>query len=197
MSVETEVKIHVPDRASIEAKLESIGAQLVSGRVFERNIRYDTAGGDLSERDVVLRLRQDERVRVTYKEAADPHDTLMRRTELETTVGDFDTFNAILNKLGYVTAMEYEKYRSTYHWGEVEIVLDEMPYGVFMEIEGEEAAIEAALEALHLRWEKRWLTSYVALFSQMKAALGLTFRDLTFANFEGVQIPARFWEESA
>lgn len=46
----------------------------------------------------------------------------------------------------------YEKYRETYHWGDVEVVLDETPFGDFVELEGEnETALKAVAAAFGAR----------------------------------------------
>jgi adenylate cyclase class 2 len=43
----------------------------------------------------------------------------------------------IIEKLGYELAVVYEKHRKAWHLGKVEVVLDELPFGYYMEIEGE------------------------------------------------------------
>jgi len=186
---ETEVKLYVGDLAALAARLEAAGAVLEHPRTYEHNIRYDTPGGDLSRRYVVLRLRRDTRVRLTYKGPASISEGIMSRFEAEVTVDDFETMDGILRALGYVPFMIYEKYRTTYRLGEVEVVLDEMPFGNFCEIEGPRAAIEAALDALGLAEYPRIGTSYLGVFARLKEKLELPFRDLTFANFEGIVIP--------
>ena len=50
----------------------------------------------------------------------------------------------IIEKLGYKLAIVYEKHRKAWHLGNVEVVLDELPFGYYMEIEG---AMEDILEA--------------------------------------------------
>ena len=186
---ETEVKLYVGDLAALAARLEAAGAVLEHPRTYEHNIRYDTPGGDLSRRYVVLRLRRDTRVRLTYKGPASISEGIMSRFEAEVTVDNFETMDGILRALGYVPFMIYEKYRTTYRLGEVEVVLDEMPFGNFCEIEGPRAAIEAALDALGLAEYPRIGTSYLGVFARLKEKLELPFRDLTFANFEGIVIP--------
>lgn len=187
---EIEVKLYVGNLTALAAHLEAAGAVLEHPRTYEHNIRYDTPGGDLSRQYVVLRLRRDTRVRLTYKGPARISEGIMSRFEAEVTVDDFETMDGILRALGYVPFVIYEKYRTTYRLGEVEIVLDEMPFGHFCEIEGPQAAIEAALDALGLTEYPRIGTSYLGVFVRLKELLNLPFRDLTFANFEGVEVPA-------
>lgn len=182
--VETEVKIRVNDLAEIEQRIAGAGGMLAKPRVYERNVRYDDAAHTLTGAGKVLRLRQDERIRLTYKEPMEG----MSRTELEVTVSDFDTADLLLRRLGYSPVWLYEKYRTTYTLAGCEIVLDELPFGAFIEIEGEPGAIEQAIAALGLAAAPRIVASYSELFARLKERLGLDFRDLTFENFKGVAL---------
>ena len=65
---ETEIKLYVPDLKQVEQRLEKAGATLKAARVFERNVRYDDAEHTLTPQGKVIRLRQDTRVRLTYKD---------------------------------------------------------------------------------------------------------------------------------
>lgn len=190
---ETEVKIAVPDLDAIRARLEAAGAALSGARVYERNVRYEDAAETLTPRDIVLRLRQDRAVRLTYKAPPDAAVALApnvrTRFEAEVTVSDFEVMDTILRRLGFHPHVVYEKYRTTYRLDEAEIVLDEMPFGNFIEVEGQAPAIERTLSALGLGAAPRILVSYMVLFERVKAALGLEAHDLTFANFAGVAVP--------
>ena len=192
---ETEVKLYVADLEGLAVRLAAAGAALHSPRTYEHNVRYDTPGGDLSRQGVVLRLRQDARVRLTYKGPAGVSDGVMSRYEAEVTVDDFATTDGILRALGYVPFVVYEKYRTTYQWGEAEVVLDEMPFGSFCEIEGPLPAIRATLAAFDLEDCPRIPTSYLGVFLALKGRLGLTFNDLTFANFAGITVPPELFSE--
>ncbi len=188
--IESEAKIKVKDLGEIERKLKAAGATRKAERVYERNVRYEDAAESLTPAERVLRLRQDTRVRLTYKE---PHASSGQnewiRTELEVTVSDFETTDLLLKKLGFHPAWVYEKYRTTYELEGCEIVLDEMPFGPFIEAEGEQEAIERALRAIGLDKTPRITASYSDLFFRVKERLGLPFRDLTFDNFKNVNVP--------
>lgn len=187
---ETEVKLYTPDLSVIEQRLLAAGAQLAAARVFERNVRYDDAASGLVASGQVLRLRADTRVRLTYKGQGAALDSgALTRFEAEVEVSDFDAMQAILARLGYRPYMTYEKYRTTYTLAGVEIVLDELPYGNFVEIEGEAALIEDVIVRLGLERARRYPRSYTGLFDNVRHSLGLTFTDLTFANFAGVTVP--------
>ena len=189
-NVETEVKVYVTDLVPIEQRLQALGAHLTAPRVYERNVRYENAANSLTKNDKVLRLRMDSRARLTYKEPIKATDDgISSRTELEVTVSDFETMDALLKKLGFYAAWTYDKYRTTYEMDGCEIVLDELGFGLFVEIEGDAESIEAMLAKLDLNTAKRIPASYSVLFFRVKRQLGLNFDDLTFENFKGVTIP--------
>lgn len=185
---ETETKLYCPDLSVVARGLLKAGAKLVTPRVFERNVRYENTDESLTENGIVVRLRQDYRARLTYKGPGQIADGIIQRYEAEVEVSDFDAMHAILLGLGYHPHMIYEKYRTTYELDECEIVLDEMPYGNFVEIEGEPAAIERVIEALGLNDATRYGNSYVGLFEIVRHNLGLSFRDLTFEHFDGIDV---------
>lgn len=189
--LEVEVKFWLPDLAGLRAQLLAVGAQLVKPRVFERNLRLDTPDERLLQQQELLRLRQDTAVRLTFKgedEAAQLLSEAKVREELEMEVGDLDTAVRIFTRLGFVPVQVYEKYRETFQWQGVEIVLDELPYGNFVELEGEEAAIKQVARQLGLPWERRVVDNYLNLMARLQQQAQLPFRDLTFANFATVDV---------
>ena len=185
---EVEVKLHTPDLASVKGALEAAGATLVKPRLFERNVRYDSAGGMLSAQGVVLRLRQDDAARLTFKADERVVDGISSRFEAEVEVSDFALMDVILQRLGYEVALIYEKYRTTYALDGAEVVLDELPYGNFTEIEGDAATIERVMDKLGLAGARRMGGSYVYIFLGLKRQLGLGERDCTFEAFAGVDV---------
>lgn len=189
-NLEVEVKFWVADVAEMRQRIGAAGGVLHRGRVYERNIRYDNAWQGLMRQDKLLRLRQDSRNVITFKGPAQNVDVaqVKIREELEIEVNDFDTAAAILQRLGFEPVQVYEKYRETFQLGLVEVVLDEMPFGNFMELEGGEGEIVAAAARLGLDWEQRILANYLYLLSLVNNHYGLTITDLTFANFAGLDI---------
>jgi len=191
---ETEVKLYTPDHTPLLQQMHALGARLVYPRVLERNLRYEDANNTLTPRGIVLRLRQDSRTRLTYKDGGSVHDGVLTRSELEVEVSDFHLMHLILERLGFHTALIYEKYRTTYEYYGAEIVVDELPFGNFVEIEGHPQTIESIIKTLGLSGARRVTASYTALFEQLKQALGLNFRDLTFENFAGVHLPSELFD---
>lgn len=189
-ALEVEVKFYVTDLDATRRRILDAGAILASPRVYERNVRFDTPDEELLRRQELLRLRQDTRARLTFKgpAAADVHSEAKVREEIELEVADFDGMATILTRLGFAPVQVYEKYRETYHLGDVEIVVDELPFGNFVELEGTEQAIKAAAQRIGFDWERRVLANYLALMELCRRTYDLSFADLTFDNFRGRRV---------
>ena len=186
-NVEVEVKYRLDAREPVRHKLIEMGARS-GGRHFEANLRYDNADGRLMQERCLLRLRKDEKVRLTHKapHAESGKEGFKIHKELEVEVSDFETTDAILKALGFEPVQRYEKWRETFHYNGCEICLDSLPFGEFIEVEGEKEAIEQITDALALPSSQRIVANYLALFASMKESFAFSFDDLTFDNFKGV-----------
>jgi adenylate cyclase, class 2 len=183
---EIEVKFLVKDLPRLELRIKALGGKMVHQRVKETNLRFDTPAGDLSKDHRVLRLRQDQVARLTFKGAAQMNHTVSVREEIEVEVSNFEDTQRLLEALGFSPFMLYEKYRTTYSLGDVLVTLDEMPFGHFSEIEGPNAEkLQAMAESLWLDWALRSMESYSALFDVVKANRGWTMQNLSFEEFLG------------
>jgi adenylate cyclase class 2 len=186
---ELEIKLYLSNLPALHSRLEGLGARLAQPRVHETNLRFDTPSGELTRTYQVLRLRRDTAARLTYKGPGENVGGVRARREIEFTVGDFEAARALIEALGYRVSLTYEKYRTTYQLEGALVTLDEMPYGNFAEIEGPDAGgIRSLAGKLGLDWEARVGESYTTLFEGLRNAMGLSFRDLSFANFAGLQV---------
>ncbi len=187
-SRETEVKFCAFNLPKIEFSLRKLKAHLFSPRTFEINLRFDTASGDLMRAGRVLRLRKDDLVRLTYKDNSQNIKGALSRREIEFVADDFDSAKQFIEALGYEVVFVYEKYRTTFDYKETHIMLDELPYGNFIEIEGELETLRPIAEELQLDWDKAIPASYHALFERLRQSRGLSFRDLTFENLKEIKV---------
>lgn len=139
IEIEKKYRLNKRQRQRIVERLSSI-ASFVSEE-FEENTLY--AGKGIDRRNSVLRLRRvADHAILTFKKRYPSKSSIKHQLEEETQVGDAQSCDALLKALGYVEALVYEKRRSTWRLGEAEIVIDELPFGLFMEIE---AAVEEIL----------------------------------------------------
>lgn len=190
MGQEIEAKFYIQLPEELERRIKALGGKADEGRVYEKNLRFDTPSRDLKRAGRVLRLRQDNSARITYKEGNSFEGGALSRREVEFAVSDFDAAQEFIEALGYEVAFIYEKYRTTYKMNDLEIMVDEMPYGNFVELEGEPGALKPTAQKLGLAWAASIPESYSALFEHLGERLHLDFRDLTFDNFKGHQISA-------
>ena len=186
--VETEVKFYLPDPDASRAKILSMGARSQGG-VFERNICFENREKSFKSRDMLLRLRRDDKVRLTFKSPPPKQDDDFKiYNELEVEVNDFDTCLAILKNLEFFPEKTYEKWRETFLMGLTKLLIDTTPFGTFLEIEGDKGEIRDLAEKLGHDWGHRILLNYLEIFEiiNTKEALGLT--DMTFESFRSTRL---------
>jgi len=144
MGIETEKKyrIDAPKREGIITALEEAGAEF-EREDFETNTIY--GGGTLDENLAVLRIRTTENsALLTYKKRIENQYDVKQQIEVETKVEDPGALAEIVTNLGFTPRLVYEKRRQTWRFRSVEILLDELPFGFFMEIEGSITSIKEA-----------------------------------------------------
>lgn len=182
--VEIEVKFYLSDVNLARERILATGATL-SGRVFETNLRFEDEGQTLRGRGILLRLRKDQGIRLTFKSLPAEQDKDFKiHHELEIQVDDFDTCRSILEGIGFHGEQTYEKWRETFILGETKLLVDTMPYGPFLEIEGAKSEITKTSDQLGLKWEERILLNYVEIFEVIRREENLPFYDITFDHFE-------------
>jgi adenylate cyclase class 2 len=188
MPIETEKKYRVTkkQRELILQRLPTIGATF-HGEEFEENTLY--SGGGLDAGFSVLRLRRigggadapghGHRGVLTYKQRFPSSSSIKQQQEDETQVADTDAMAAILDALGFVPALVYEKRRATWRLAAAEIVIDELPFGLFMEIEGPEAEIRKVERELAIKG----LRAEHATYPQLTQRHGKLYDDVIEARF--------------
>ena len=187
---EIEAKFHIKNLKNIELRLLELKAQLIQPRVHEINLRFDRPDGELRNSQRVLRLRQDEKARFTFKgPSEETTGGVMSRREIEFEVGDFESAKQFLEALGFNAVVFYEKFRTTYELNNTHIMLDELPYGDFIEIEGDNVdMIHSIADALGLNWDAMIKAGYHALFDRVAIKYGLEPSQLSFTALEKIKI---------
>ncbi|MDQ2936700.1 MAG: class IV adenylate cyclase [Acidobacteriota bacterium] len=179
MSIEIEKKYRLTKKQQEEVlqRLPRIGAK-PKGQEFEVNTIY--AGETLDVARSILRLRRiGDRGILTYKERFPTSSAIKHQREDETGLDDPDAMELILDALGFTPALVYEKRRQTWRLGETEIVIDELPFGLFMEIEGSENDIQVVERKLAI---KR-LRSETATYPQLTLKHGNDYGGVVESRF--------------
>src|SRR4030042_1840381 len=162
MSLEIEAKFWVTDLAEFRVRLLAAGGGVVTSRQLEHNERFDTPDGRLRRSGEVLRLRHDQRRTLTFKRALASPEV---RTEIEIEVHDLTAARELLLSLGYIPLFVYEKFREILALDDTLVMLDELPFGTFVEIEGPSLeAIGRAPARLGLDWTRRAHPRHLSLF---------------------------------
>ncbi len=186
--METELKFYFTDLPLIRQRIMDLGAQS-RGRFFESNVRFEDSHQTLRKKKSLLRLRRDQKVKLTYKSTPSEENNQFKiMKELEVEVSDFDTMHLILEALGFHHEQVYEKWRETLVLDQTQFCLDSMPYGNFLEIEGPKQNIKNFAAQLGLQWDQRILLNYLHIFEILQNKLNLNFSDVTFDNFKYVEV---------
>ncbi len=188
-----------PHEIEVKLRLESIDAlaragmilEVETARHFEENWLLDTPDRTLSSREAVLRVRNAGGVgSVTLKEkaAADaPASQFKKRIEIESGIEDPQQAIAIFERLGLRSWFCYQKYRTVYRikladGQSLHAMFDETPLGNFIELEGEEDAIAAAVRLLGIGPDAYILESYLALQLESCRQRGIPLQDMLFST---------------
>lgn len=161
IEIEKKYRLTKDERERVIARLREIGAEF-RGEEFEENTLY--TGGIINLKNCVLRLRRVGGAAIlTYKERFPSSSAIKHQREDETRVENAEALAAILEALGYTPAVIYEKRRATWCVAETEVVVDELPFGLFLEIEGAEQAIIEAERLLNLNEAEAEMSTYPQL----------------------------------
>jgi len=170
MSVEVEAKMKLEYPASLQNKLESLGATL-ERRLIETNTYFDSSDNQFKASDQGLRVRvevdQDTSHTQTVLTHKGPrsHGKLKTRSETELIVEGPGQAAQMLSALGYEAVLMFEKYRCRYLLDSCRIEIDTLPYlGTYVEIEADhEDAVLAAQSRLGMADVPLIRASYIAM----------------------------------
>ena len=177
IEIEKKYRLTKKQREELLRRLRKIGAK-PKPEEFEENTLY--AGEGIVFGQSVLRLRRvGKRAVLTYKERFPTTSSIKHQQEDETEVSDADATDAILQALGYEPALVYEKRRSTWRLDDAEVDVDELPFGLFMEIEANPDEILRVEKLLSMKGLKAEMETY----PQLTAKHGKRQGDVVVARF--------------
>ena len=177
IEVEKKFRLTKRQRDAVLKRLSEVGANL-EGEDFEENTLF--SGEMLEMGSSVLRLRRvGSKATLTYKKRLPGTSSIKQQREEETVVEDPEAMEAILVALGFTPALVYEKRRQTWRLGNTEIVIDVLPFGLFMEIEGRVTDIRAVERKLGLKG----LRAENATYPQLTAKHGKAYDGLIESRF--------------
>jgi adenylate cyclase class 2 len=133
IEIEKKYRLTKKQRSAIERRLRDLS--LVAGELeHEENTIY--RGGHLDKPGSALRLRRvNGRAKLTFKQRRPSKSAIKHQQEEEVVVADADAMAAILAALNFRPGLIYDKRRTRWKVGKATVVIDELPFGLFMEIE--------------------------------------------------------------
>lgn len=185
---EIEAKFINIDKAALEEKLVSLGAEKQGDYNYRRKI-YDFTDGRLDKIHAWIRLRDEEnKITISYKQRFDDEADTLREggtKEIELTVSDFETAEQLLATLGLVELMYKENKRTRYILDGVEIDIDTWPLiPPYVEIEGKSwESVQATAEKLGFVWSEHLRGTNRAIYSNYGISES-DFKVLTFDRQE-------------
>lgn len=177
--VEKEIKVKVADPKTLLERLLRDGAVILN-KSKEKTIRLDTPNMDLEKRGVFLRVRSGSKNTITMKEKIGEDKNIRSRKETEFEIGDVDQMAYILEKLGFTFIRIMEKYRINLQYKGAVLSIDEMPFGMYLEIEGTEEEVGKIATELGYSENDRILETYWGLFEEYKKENSLTGDNIVF-----------------
>ena len=164
VEIEKKYRLTKKQRAAIIRRLRKLGASPEEVE-FEENTIY--RGGRIDLGGCSLRLRRvNGRAVLTFKQRFPGKSPIKHQREEETEVADAGATAAILRSLEFSPALVYEKRRVRWMVGKAEIAMDELPFGLFMEIEGSEKEIARVEKLLEAEAVPAVMETYPALTAQ-------------------------------
>jgi adenylate cyclase class 2 len=133
MPIEFEAKVLGVEPNEVADRILALGGRRVGDRLMRRYV-YDIQAGDESR---WIRLRDTGTdVTLTVKEIA--HDGIDGTTETEVVVGDFETTNELLRRIGFEAKSYQENRRTSFELQGAQLEIDSWPLiPPYLEIEGE------------------------------------------------------------
>jgi adenylate cyclase, class 2 len=196
---EIEIKLRVTDVLAILGRLSDLGA-VSHGRVLERNTLFDTRDSSFWRHGRLLRLRRQtpapgngsrgstRTIILTAKAPPSGRSSSPKRmpykerleTELE--VKKTARWPHALEELGFRASFRYEKYRTTFRLRGLHLDLDETPIGIFLELEGNPAAIRRTARVLGFAPKDHLRVTYWDLYVSDCRRLKRTPRNMVFKS---------------
>ncbi len=166
MALEIEVKLALKDTDHLEfvrKRLIALGAQFEC-KEKEHDEYFDFEDRRIAEANNLLRIRNQKIL--CFKSNHHVEDGLKVENEDEMHIADYPTFLKILNGLGLFLARIKEKIRETYLLEHTKITLDTLPFGLFIEIEGDRENIVRIASQLGFQSDQFIAKTYTKLYKE-------------------------------
>ena len=190
MKEEIEIKIRLKDKKAIQKKLLELGWQIKELR-FQRDTRVIQPTHSTVYKNVFPRVREDSNgskiftVKVKNDIIKDSDKKYFERDEYELEIEEPSTMLKIFYILGFTDQRVLEKYRQfwIFNGSNIDLVIDSVPFGDYLEIEGNKDEINKIVNELELQDEPRVTNAYFVEYANYCVANGIGEKqDLIFGK---------------
>ena len=199
--MEYEVRYYYPksDLDDLNNKLENVKELTKAKRIYEKTIQYNHPNNDMSfyskEIDGRFRIRISKnedisKCMISWKRRLNTNSDVNEEEEVELTLKyeEYDNLLFIINNVLKMKQIEsYERYRTIYYNDEIEISIDEYPFGIALEIENKsnnknpKEIVKKYLTILNLdinnSYKLSWDDKYTSLCKEQNIEI---YKDVTF-----------------
>ncbi len=176
--LDRQIKFKIDNIDTILNKFRNLNAVFIDG-VFEKTTLFDNENGELQKNGIFIRTRNGYENTLTLKERDDSlkHDYFERKkTTIE--IENVDDMNYVLKVMGLINNKVMEKYRLSWIIEQINVTIDELPYGVFLEIHGDDKEINKICELIDIKKENIINETYWDLAKQY----GYLKKDIVFGR---------------
>ena len=171
----SEIKLEVKDVQKFINLLRKKGAVHL-GDTMETTYRYDTPNEDLAKKGVFLRLRSGFSNTLTVKKKLTNSNKNYRvRDDVTLEVDNINKAREVIKTLGYTYERIMEKYRVEWQYKRTKITIDELPFGIYSEIVGEQDQIKAVCKDLGLDFSSAITETYWGVFKEISEEKNILF----------------------
>lgn len=153
------------------------------GGNLETTIRYDDKDLNLSKKGIFIRTKSGFGNVLTIKEKEDGVSNFLERKKTETEVESTESIKYLLEKIGLNNQFVMEKYRLLWKIDNQYINIDELPFGIYLEVKGNNKQINSIIKKLNLKKSKIINKTYWDLFYEKIENNEIMYsKNITFDN---------------
>ncbi len=152
--IEKKYRLNESWKKRITQDLKELGAEFLASD-FEQNLIFGSEHLKAQKSVIRIRITQDQKI-LTFKKFVSSADGIKTHIEHETNISDASEMEQILSGLGIHKKLYYEKKRKTYRLRNALVMIDQLPFGNYLEIEASQqeiAQVELLLGADELEVE--------------------------------------------
>lgn len=173
---EVQVKIRINDFQNTKKILVDKGCVFLGGW-REKIIRFDTKDKELKEKGKFLRVKIGNENVVTLKENRNyENNKFFEMSNSKFQIDDVESLCYVLKAIGLNNTYVMEKYRLLWMYKDIEFYINELPFGVFLEINSEDKNINKIIKLLKINAEQLIKVTYWEIYEDLKS------KDIKYQN---------------